>query len=84
MKYSYAVALGIALLAPITESLSIERRDKPRVVSLPVGPLPNAFVQPVESEDNGLSKRSAGTLETILNNHVSHMLIACPDQVSLY
>ena len=79
MKYSYAVALGIALLAPITETLSIEKRDKPRVVSLPIGPLPNASVQPAESEDNGLSRRSAGILETILNNHVSHVPIAYPD-----
>lgn len=79
MKYSYAVALGIALLAPITETLSIEKRDKPRVVSLPIGSLPNASVQPVESEDNGMSRRSAGTLETTLTNHVSHMPIAYPD-----
>lgn len=71
MKYSYAVALGIALLAPVTDGLVIQRRDQPRVVVLPVWKWPGA--DPVASNTTQTEKRDKGTLGIDLGNYVSHI-----------
>lgn len=71
MKYSYAVALGISLLAPITDGLAIQKRDsdEPRVLSLPIwkGPPSN----PVKLDVSRMKKRETRTLESVIDNHVS-------------
>lgn len=74
MKYSYAVALGVALLAPITDGLAIQRIQKrdssePRVLSLPIWKWPSSDL--VESDASRTKRREAKTLETVLDNYVS-------------
>lgn len=75
MKYSYAVALGIALLAPITDSLEIHKipkrdSDEPRVLGLPIWKWPSS--DPVNSDASRMKRREAKTLETVLDNYVSY------------
>lgn len=74
MKYSYAVALGIALLAPITDGLAIEKIpkrdwDKPRVLNLPIWKGPSS--DSLKSDASRMQKRETRTVETVVDNHVS-------------
>ena len=74
MRYSYAVTLGIALLAPITDSLVIHKikkrgSDEPRVLGLPIWKWPSP--DPVNSDASRMKRREAKTLETVLDNYVS-------------
>ncbi len=74
MKWSYAVALTAALCIPSCEGLVATKRNTPRVVGVPIER--RAPSDPLAHDETRMRKRETGTLETILDNTVSRMVIS--------